>query len=146
MPNFEMMLLVHLSLRQMPKITEKNHILEVLDCLSTLKGVQMINCNKIFNSGWLDLGEIYSIQITYKLLLPAWLTRTSLDCVYLSENNEWKLVWLHYFILMQKNTVRIRLHKHRVLLHNLHNAVDYGTSNLWEKERNWQRMGRSTSK
>jgi len=69
MPNFEMVQLVHLSLRQMSKITEKNHAMEVLDCLSALKEVQMINCNKIFNSGW--LGEVYSIKITYKLLLPA---------------------------------------------------------------------------
>ena len=141
-----MVWLVHLSLRQMSKITEKNHTLEILDCLLTLKGVQMINCNKIFNSGWLKLGEIYSIQITYKLLLPAWLTRTSLDCMYLSENYEWKLFWLHYFILMQQNTIRIRLYKHKVLLHNLYNDDDYGTGNIWEKESNWQRMGRSTSK
>lgn len=58
MPNLEMMWLVHVSVRQMPKITDKDHTLEVLDCLLTLKRVQMINCNKIFNSEWLKLGEI----------------------------------------------------------------------------------------
>lgn len=146
MSNFEMMWLVHLSLSQMSKITEKNHILEVLDCLSTLNRVQMIKCNKVFHSGWLKLAEIYFMQITYKLLLPTSLTRSSLDCVYLSENNEWKLFWLHYFILMQQNTVRVRLCKHMVLLHNLYNDDDYGTGSIWEKESNWQRVGRSTSK
>lgn len=49
-------------------------------------------------------------------------------CVLLSQN----LVWPHYFIQMQQTMVRIRLYKHRVLLHNLYNDDDDGTANIWE--------------
>lgn len=84
-----------------------------------------------------------SIPLTYKFLLPAGLTRIGLDCVCLSESNEWNLLW-HCFTLMQQKMVRICMH--RVLLHNLYNDDDYGAGNIWESESNWQRMGRSTSK
>lgn len=114
--------------------------------LLNLQGVQMIKCDKIFNFGWPKLGEIHSIRMTCKFLSPAWLTRISLDSMYLSENNESNLFWLYHSPLMWQSMVGIRLYKHRVLLHNLYNDGDYHIGNSWGKESNWQRMGRSGSK